>query len=222
MMLPRADMEWLDAAATVAECLAQVKTSSGNGKGMHSWYPVCKGSLDDVVGIVSIATLLQRGERYPYAVGALVDPAVFVPETLSGMELIEQFRVKSARMVFVVDEYGVVQGLLTPHDVLEAITGELKPDAKTDAWAVRESDGSWLLDGLMPIGELKVRLDIDDDLPQEDRGRYNTLAGLLMVVSGELPSSGERIDCAGWQFEITTLEGRRIDKVRARKTTAAS
>ena len=68
----------------------------------------------------------------------------------------------------------------------------------------------------MPIGELKVRLDIDDDLPQEDRGRYNTLAGLLMVVSGDLPASGERIGCAGWEFEITALEGRRIDKVRAR------
>jgi len=217
MMLPRADIEWLDAAATVADCLAQAKTSSGNSTGLHSWYPVCKGSLDDVVGIVSVATLLQRGERYPYSVGALVEPAVFVPETLSGMELIGQFRVKSARMVFVVDEYGVVQGLLTPHDVLEAITGELKPDAQTEAWAVRESDGSWSLDGLMPIGELKVRLDIDDDLPQEDRGRYNTLAGLLMVVSGDLPARGERIDCAGWQFEITTLEGRRIDKVRARK-----
>jgi putative hemolysin len=102
--------------------------------------------------------------------------------------------------------------------VLEAITGELKPDAQTEAWAVRESDGSWSLDGLMPIGELKARLGIDDDLPQEDRGRYNTLAGLLMVVSGDLPSSGERIDCAGWQFEITALEGRRIDKVRAHRS----
>jgi putative hemolysin len=218
MMLPRVDIEWLDASATVADCLALAKTNTTNGTGLHSWYPVCKGSLDDVVGIVSIATLLQRGERYPYGIGALVDPAVFVPETLSGMELIEQFRVKSARMVFVVDEYGVVQGLLTPHDVLEAITGELKPDAQTEAWAVREADGSWSLDGLMPIGELKARLGIDDDLPQEDRGRYNTLAGLLMVVSGDLPSSGERIDCAGWQFEITALEGRRIDKVRAHRS----
>lgn len=130
MMLPRADIEWLDAADTVAQCLARVNTST-NGSGLHSWYPVCKGSLDDVVGIVSVAVLLQRGARYPYGIGALVEPAVFVPETLSGMELIAQFRIKSARMVFVVDEYGVVQGLLTPHDVLEAITGELKPHAKT-------------------------------------------------------------------------------------------
>jgi len=199
----------------VTECLAQAKASAATG--LHSWYPVCKGSLDDVVGIVSVAVLLQRGERYPYGIGALVEPAVFVPETLTGMELIEQFRIKSARMVFVVDEYGVVQGLMTPHDVLEAITGELKPDAQTQAWAVEEADGSWSLDGLMPIGELKARLDIDENLPQEDRGRYNTLAGLLMVVTGDLPAKGDQIECAGWQFEVTTLEGRRVDKVRARR-----
>jgi putative hemolysin len=69
----------------------------------------------------------------------------------------------------------------------------------------------------MPIGELKARLDIDEDLPQEDRGRYNTLAGLLMVVTGDLPAKGDQIECAGWQFEVTTLEGRRVDKVRARR-----
>jgi putative hemolysin len=215
MMLPRADIAWLDASATVTECLAQTRASSATG--LHSWYPVCKGSLDDVVGIVSVAVLLQRGERYPYGIGALVEPAVFVPETLTGMELIEQFRIKSARMVFVVDEYGVVQGLMTPHDVLEAITGELKPDAQTQAWAVQEADGSWSLDGLMPIGELKARLSIDEDLPQEDRGRYNTLAGLLMVVTGDLPAKGDQIEVAGWQFQVTALEGRRVDKVLARR-----
>jgi putative hemolysin len=216
IMLPRVDIEWLDASSTVAECLAQA--SDGGNKGAHSWYPVCRGSLDDVVGLVSVARLLERGERYPYAVGALVEPAVFVPETLSGMELIEQFRAKSARMVFVVDEYGVVQGLLTPHDVLEAITGELQPDAQTQAWATLQADGSWVLDGLMPLGELKSRLEIEGELPQEDRGRYNTLAGLLMVVAGDLPAKGESIVCANWRFEVLALEGRRVDKVLARRS----
>jgi putative hemolysin len=130
------------------------------------------------------------------------------------MELIEQFRVKSARMVFVVDEYGVVQGLITPHDLLEAITGELQPHAQTDAWATRRDDGAWLIDGAMPVGELKSRLGIDE-LPDENRGRYNTVAGLLMAVSGELPPIGERIDCAGWTFEVVEVDGKRIDKVLA-------
>jgi putative hemolysin len=122
-----------------------------------------------------------------------VQPAVFVPETLTGMELLEQFRERATRIVFVVDEYGVVQGLLTPHDLLEAITGELQPSVKSEAWAVQRDDGSWLLDGMMPVTELKARLAMDE-LPLEERGRYNTLAGLLMAVSGHMPVTGEKIE----------------------------
>lgn len=215
VMQPRADIEWLDASSTVAQCLAVVGT--GGGKGAHSWYPVCRGSLDDVVGLVRVARLIELGTDHAGTLETIAEPAVFVPETLSGMELIEQFRIKAASMVLVVDEYGVVQGLLTPYDLLEAITGELQPDAQTQAWATEQPDGSWLLDGLMPVGELKARLDIEDDFPQEDRGRYNTLAGLLMVVSGHLPAIGETIECAHWNFEVLELEGRRIDKVLARR-----
>jgi putative hemolysin len=214
MMLPRSDIEWLDADSNVTDALHQA--SGAAEKSAHSWYPVCRGSLDDVVGVVSVARLLERGVRYPYGVGALVEPAVFVPETLTGMELIGQFRTKAARMVFVVDEYGVVQGLITPMDLLEAITGELQPEPHEQAWATLQEDGSWLLDGLMPVAELKARLDIELELPQENRGRYNTLAGLLMTVSGRMPEVGEKIVCAHWKFEVTELEGRRIDKVLAR------
>jgi putative hemolysin len=95
-----------------------------------------------------------------------------------------------------------------------AITGELKPETQTEAWATQRADGSWLLDGLMPINELKARLDIKD-LPAEDRGRYNTLAGLLLFVLGQLPQSGESVLIEGWHFEIVDLDGRRIDKVLA-------
>ena len=130
------------------------------------------------------------------------------------MELLEHFRARSGRMVLVVDEYGVVQGIMTPRDLLEAITGELQPGTDTDAWAVQRDDGSWLLDGLMPVSELKARLNIRD-LPEEERGLYNTLAGLLMSESGRLPAQAERIACAGWIFEIIDLDGKRIDKVLA-------
>lgn len=209
MMVPRSEIDWLDASLTVAQALSRLGQS-----GSHSWYPVCRGSLDDVVGVVSVAGLLAHDvdaarPLEPYAV-----PAMFVPETLTGMELLEQFRTRSARLVFVVDEYGVVQGLITPHDVLEAITGELQPRTHAEAWATQREDGSWLLDGTMPVAELKARLDIKD-LPEEDKGRYNTLAGLLMAVSGHLPATGERIDCAEWVFEVIDLDGKRIDKVLA-------
>jgi putative hemolysin len=209
MMVPRSDIEWLDAGLTVSEALTQIGQD-----GAHSWYPVCRGSLENVLGVVSVARLLLLGRGSDAIVEQHASPALFVPETLTGMELLEQFRERSGRMVFVVDEWGVVQGLMTPHDLLEAITGELQPVAQAQAWATQREDGSWLLDGSMPVAELKARLDIRG-LPEEDRGRYNTVAGLLMSVSGHLPAAGERIDCGEWQFEVVQLEGKRIDKVLA-------
>lgn len=209
MMVPRSDIEWMEGSASVAEGLRQA-----GQEGAHSWYPVCRGGLDDVQGIVSVARLLALGPDHPGRIEAQAVPAAFVPETLSGMELLEQFRRQSHRIVFVVDEYGVVQGMLTPRDLLEAITGELSPEAVDEAWATPRGDGSWLLDGLMPVAELKARLDIRE-LPEEERGRYNTVAGLLMSVSGHLPEVGERIECGAWTFEVVDLDGKRIDKVLA-------
>jgi len=212
LMMPRAEVDWLDASFSVVQSLQKV--GSDGAQRAHSWYPVCRGSMDEVIGKISVARLLELGAQAGGTLEDYATPATFVPETLSGMELLEQFRARVSRLVLVVDEYGVVQGLLTPHDLLEAITGELQPGVKTDAWATRRDDGTWRLEGLMPVSELKARLDIDE-LPDEDRGRYNTLAGLLMAVSGRLPTIGEKIICANWAFEVLDLDGKRIDKVLA-------
>ena len=214
LMIPRADIEWLDASDTVAQALQKVAAAAALNL-VHSWYPVCRNSLDDVVGVISVAQLLQLGPQHEEPIESAAQPASFVPETLTGMELLEQFRVRAGRLVFVVDEYGVVQGLMAPRDLLEAITGELQPGMQTDAWATLRPDGVWELDGLMPVSELRARLTIKE-LPEEERGRYNTVAGLLMSVSGHLPTVGEHIDCAGWTFEVAALDGRRIDKILAR------
>ena len=223
IMIPRSDIVWLEANATVEDALRKAGGSvDPEAKLSHSWYPVCQGGLDNIVGIVSVARLLrQQTGKTGQTVAELATPAVFIPETLTGMELLEQFRQQSARVVFVVDEYGVCQGLLTPRDLLEAITGELKPQVAADAWATREADGAWKLDGLMPIAELKTRLGIDDELPDEQEGHYNTLAGLLMAVAGHLPQQGEAIEAGGWHFEVLALEGRRVERVRARRALTA-
>ena len=213
LMIPRADIEWLDASWSVAQSLEKV-SAAGALNLVHSWYPVCRSSLDDVVGVISVAHLLRLGPDHEGSIEQAAQPAVFVPETLTGMELLEQFRSHAGRLVFVVDEYGVVQGLMTPRDLLEAITGELQVATHDEAWARERPDGVWELDGLMPVSELRARLGIRE-LPEEDRGRYNTVAGLLMSVSGQLPAVGERIDCAGWCFEVAALEGKRIDRVLA-------
>ena len=212
MMVPRGDIKWLEADQTVVQALEYVARSGENGT--HSWYPVCRGGLDDVIGIISVAKLLGLA-RTTEKVEKHAAPAAFVPETLSGLEMLEQLRARAGRLMFIVDEYGVVQGMMTPRDFLEAITGELKPGAHMDAWATPQADGAWILDGMMPVSELKSRLDIDD-LPLEDKGRYNTVAGLMLAIWGHLPSVGDRVEIEGWVFEVVEMEGRRIDRVLAR------
>lgn len=208
IMIPRAEIVWLDAAALPADVLKVVSADE------HSRYPVCRGGLDDVVGVVSAQSLLQQVmSGAALEVTERLQSPVFVPETLSGMELLDQFRASNVQVVFVVDEYGVVQGMITVRDVLEAIAGEFTTPSD-DAWAVRREDGAWLFDGLIPVTELKDRLDLKE-LPQEDRGRYNTLAGMIMLLLGRLPDVTDSVEWEGWRFEVVDLDGKRIDKVLA-------
>lgn len=209
MMIPRAEIVWLDATATSDEVLRAIADEE------HSRYPVCRGGLDDVLGVISAQNLLQqvmKGHSLDLNQG-LLSP-VFVPETLSGMELLEHFRRSDAQFVFVVDEYGEVQGMITVRDVLEAITGEFTTPSAEDAWAVQREDGSWLFDGLIPVPELKDRLSLKE-LPEEDRGRYNTLAGMIMLLLGRLPNTADSVEWQGWRFEVVDLDGKRVDKVLA-------
>ena len=209
MMIPRAEIVWLDVAATHDDVLRVIADEN------HSRFPVCRNSLDDVLGVVSSQSLLHRVMKgVPLALVDQLTQPVFVPETLSGMEVLEHFRASSAQIVFVVDEYGEVQGMITVRDVLEAITGEFATPSVDDAWAVQREDGSWLFDGLIPVPELKDRL-VLKDVPDEDRGRYNTLAGMIMLLLGRLPHTADHVEWDGWRFEVVDLDGKRVDKVLA-------
>jgi putative hemolysin len=215
MMVPRAEIVWLDADAPLDELMAAIDEHG------HARYPVCRGGLDDVIGVLQVQKLvkpLASGERP--ALAQQLEPPVFVPETLSGMELLEHFRQSNADLVFVVDEYGAVQGVITERDVLEAITGEFGRPTDEDAWAVRRDDGTWLMDGLIPVPELKDRLELKD-LPEEDRGRYNTLAGMIMLLLGRLPRTTDVVHWGGWRFEVVDLDGKRVDKVLVSGTASA-
>jgi putative hemolysin len=171
-----------------------------------------------VRGVLSVGRLLPvaaRGGELELA--RQLETAVFVPETLSGMELLENFRAAGTDLVFVVDEYGAVQGLITERDLLEAITGEFGAPTDEDAWAVQRPEGGWLMDGLIPVPELKDRLEIKE-LPEEDRGRYNTLAGMIMLLLGRLPRTADTVLWEGWRFEVVDLDGKRVDKVLVTRT----
>jgi putative hemolysin len=209
LMIPRADITYLDLDRPLEENLKFIADSE------HSRFPVCRGGLHDVLGFINARQLLNqqlRGGKLNLA--AHLQPAVFVPETLTGMDLLDHFRASNTQMVLVVDEYGEVLGLVTLQDVLEAVTGEFRPRNQEDAWAVQRADGSWLLDGLIPVPELKDRLELKT-VPEENKGRYNTLSGLMMWLLGRLPQTGDIASWEDWTLEVVDLDGKRVDKVLA-------
>lgn len=209
LMVPRSDIVWLDTERPLEENLARMAESE------HSRFPVCRSGLEDILGIISAKQLFNQTLKggQPDISRQLQSP-VYVPESLTGMELLEQFRASSSHMVFVIDEYGEVQGLVALQDVMEAVTGEFRPAHQEDAWAVRREDGSWLLDGLIPLPELKDLLELKG-VPEEDKGRYNTLSGMIMWLLGRLPRTGDVITWEAWRLEVVDLDGKRIDKVLA-------
>jgi magnesium and cobalt exporter, CNNM family len=209
LMVPRGDIVYLDAALPWAD---NVKIIEGHE---HSRFPVVRGDLHEVLGMVTAKMLLAKtlkGETPDLKTG--LQQPVFVPETLTGMELLENFRASGTQLAFVVDEYGEILGMVTLADILEAITGEFKPRKGETAWAVRRDDGSWLLDGSIPIPELKDKLGLKI-VPEEDRASYHTLAGMLMMLLGRLPVTADKMHWEDWEFEIVDMDGRRIDKVLA-------
>lgn len=209
LMTPRSEIEYIDLDESAEENMKKVLSSA------HSRLPVVRGGLSEVLGIITTRRLLQQvadGGRANFTRD--LQPVVYVPESLTGMELLENFRGSAAHLAMVVDEYGEIQGLVTPQDLLEAIAGEFKPHSTDDAWAVQRADGSWLLDGLIPIPELKDRLGLAA-APEEELGRYNTLAGMMMLLLGRVPRTADAVEWEGWRFEIVDMDSRRIDKVLA-------
>ena len=211
LMVPRADIVFLDVSKPLDENILRVTESE------HSRFPVCNGGLQSLIGVVNAKQLLAKtlkGRLTEFT--SQLQPCVYVPETLTGMELLDHFRTSGTQMVFVVDEYGEIQGLVTLQDMLEAVTGEFVPRNLEDSWAVQREDGSWLLDGLIPVPELKDTLELKN-VPEEDKGLYHTLSGLMMWLLGRMPRTGDIMTWESWNLEIVDLDGQRIDKVLASK-----
>jgi len=213
-MVPRSDVAYLDIERPLEENLALIQTSR------YSRFPVVSGNWKEVLGVASTSRLLNQmlsGE--PIDLTNNLRSAAFVPESLTGIELLENFKDSGSQLVFIIDEYGEIQGIVTLHDMMEAIMGEFKPQHQDDTWAVQRDDGSWLLDGLIPIPELKDRLDIRT-VPEEDKGRYHTISGMLMLLLGRLPQEADHCDWEGWRLEVVDMDGTRIDKVMATRIQA--
>ena len=210
LMVPRGDVVCLDLDLSFEENLQRVEESD------HARFPVVRGGMDNILGVVNARQWLAhtlRAQGHGLADQPL-QTALYVPESITGMELLDNFRLSDVHMAFVIDEYGEVQGIVTLQDLIEAITGEFQPRDPETSWALQREDGSWLLDGHIPVPELKDRLELTA-VPEEERGRYHTLSGMIMLLTGRLPKVTDTVQWEGWKLEVVDMDGKTIDKILA-------
>jgi putative hemolysin len=217
LMTPRPEIAWLDLEDPAEEIRRRIIASP------HSRMPVAEGSLDNVMGIVQAKDLLARslmGQQLDLR-AALVPP-MFVPESMLALNALEQFRESGVHIALVIDEFGGVQGLVTLYDILEAIVGDIPAEGEAEEpEVVQREDGSWLLDGGLPVDEFKDIFGITR-LPDEERGYYNTLGGFIMTRLGRIPAASDFFEWAGLRFEVVDMDGFRVDKVLVLPVQAAA
>jgi putative hemolysin len=210
VMTPRTEIVWVDNEASLEEIQQTIAQST------HSRILVAQGSLDDVLGVVHAKELLLpllRGE--PLDLAAILRQPLYVPESMRALEVLELFKQSATHIALVIDEYGGVQGLVTPSDILEAIVGDLpEPGEQVDPLAVQREDGSWLLDGMLSIDDFKELFHLGR-LPDEDQGVYQTLAGFVIMQLGRIPVVSDHFEWGGLRIEVVDMDGNRVDKILA-------
>jgi putative hemolysin len=217
LMTPRNRIHWLDLTAPLEENLAVMRSTP------YSRYPVMRGSDREVVGVLETKTLLDflgKGQRVDLF-RKLAKP-LFVPDTMRAMDLLDQFRDAEVHLAFVVDEYGDLSGIVSLNDILSAVVGQnAQFSSEADAPIVQRSDGSYLIDGSLPVEDLGDLL-LVGEFPEPDDRDYNTLAGLVMNQLGRVPKVGEIVQWRDWRIEVIDLDGARIDKLLVSRTPPAT
>lgn len=208
LMTTRLDIEWINIDAPPGEIQTKVTGSD------YSRFPVCEGSLDHMLGFVKAKEFLSRslsGEMTDLR--SYVEKPLYVPESRSALQVLELFKRAHKHIALVINEYGSVEGLVTTNDILEAIVGNISlPASPSETYAVQREDGSWLLDGMLPIDDFKEIFAVRK-LPREERGIYQTLAGFVMMHLGRVPSTADHFDWNGLRFEVLDMDGNRVDKI---------
>lgn len=184
----------------------------------HSFFPVCQDGLDHVLGIVHVKDLLlQCIEGHEFDLNSALRQPTYVPESMPALKVLESFKKSGNHIALITDEYGVIQGLVTLTDIMEGIVGDIPTeDELANLQAIQREDGSWLLDGMLSVQEFKELLVINE-LPDEDKGNYQTLGGFAIVQLERIPLPTDVFEWDGWRFEIMDTDGNRVDKVLVQK-----
>jgi putative hemolysin len=208
MMTPRPDIVWLDIDDDWEINCKKIVDSQ------YSRFPVCQEVLDNVIGVIHVADLLNQtllGQK-PNLTTPLLKP-LLVPESTKGLKVLEQFKETGTHIGVVVDEYGVIQGLVTLNDLLEEIVGDMQDvEQPTPPQAVQREDGTWLLDGMLSIEEFMELFQIEEE-SIEQRGSYNTLGGFIILQLGKIPDATDHFEWEQFRFEVMDMDGNRVDKV---------
>ncbi|QSA96742.1 hemolysin family protein [Methylococcus sp. EFPC2] len=217
ILRPRKDIVFLDLGNTFEENRQRIVDHR------HWVLPLCENGLENIIGVVKTKDLLNHmlmGEQADLR--AIATPALYVPESLTLMELLEQFRASHLHTALVVDEYGEVEGLVSLGDVLGVIVGHLSSYAGEDRPEIVErEDGSWLVDGMLDIDRLKAVVDLDE-LPEERAGEFNTVGGFVMLHLGRVPRTADHFEFDGLRIEVVDMDGNRVDKVLVSRITDAA
>ena len=208
LMTPRTRITWLDLESTHEQIREKILSSG------HSCFPVVTGNLDTVDGVVHAKDLLAHNLAGNFLdLRLLIQQPLFVPRTMSALEMLDAFKKSGQHIALVVDEYGGIEGLLTHHDILEAIAGDISfGDRFGSAKAMQRQDGSWLLDGMLSVDEFKEIFHVES-LPGEKRDAYQTLGGFVFTQMGRIPSVADYFEWNGLRLEVVDMDGKRIDKV---------
>ncbi len=208
LMTPRPDIIWLDLDDS-ADKNRQIMVDNAHGQ-----FPVCQGELDTVLGIVQVNDLLSRClTNQPLDLTASLRRPLYVPESTPGLKILELFKQSGTHIAIVVDEYGVIQGLVTLNDILEEIVGDIPSiDALDEPQAVQREDGSWLVDGMLSVEEFFELFEMQE-LPREQRGNYHTMGGFIVTQLGRIPNATDHFEWQGMRFEVMDMDGNRVDKV---------
>lgn len=217
-MTPRPEIIWLDLEDGIAQNREKIIE---NG---YSRYPICQEGIDNILGIIPVTNLLARsfsGEMMDLTVG-LREP-IFVPESTRGLKVLEIFKQTINHVALVVDEYGVIQGLVTLNDILIEIVGDVpNEEEEEEPQAVQRDDGSWLLDGMLTMDEFFELFDMEEEIESHSRDSYQTLGGLVMTHLGRIPVATDNFEWKGMRFEVMNMDGNRVDKILVRILTNKS